>query len=256
MAIPEIVETLDVVPEVLREDYEQIAEGDNKGKFQLKIIAGLKKSQQQILAEKKRRDEELEALRRKYDGIEDPQQARDAIARIREIEERKAREEGDFESLKKSMQDGFDKQKQTLEAEITLRDRHIEKYLIESQASAAIAALEGKPVLLMPHIKSQTRVVKDADGFRAEVIDQKSGQVRYNSKGEPMTIRELVEEMAASDDYAPAFRARGEGGSGARRTEGGSTPAIRSKADFKSATEKAAYIREHGADKYNALPVK
>lgn len=89
----------------------------------------------------------------------------------------------------------------------------LERYLIGQEATAQIAAHDGIPMLLMPHVTRQTKVVVDGDEFVARVVDAQ-GDLRVNAAGAPMTVKDLVAEMKANAEYAPAFKSPAKGGSG------------------------------------------
>ena len=248
MALQEVLDSLDGLPEQFHEDYEK----SDDGKFYLKIVKGLKSNNAAILAEKKRLQDQVKA----FEGV-DPEKAREALKKLQDMDEEAARKAGDFESLKKSMQEGFDREKASLQTEISFRDSVLERSLIEAEAAQAMVPLKGSPKLLMPHVKAQTKVERTETGFVGRVIDPATKQVRYNSKGEPMTVAELVAEMSNSEDYAVAFKAEGIGGGGAERSNPpGVKKTVTSKADLKRTKEKSAYIKEQGLAAWEALPAK
>lgn len=107
--------------------------------------------------------------------------------------------------------------------------------------------------LLLPHVRTHTRV-KEVDGkFYVEVID-KDGNARIaDGKGTPMTIQGLVAEMRGSDTFGRAFEGSGNSGSGKQPGHGGGG-AAKKKSDFKSEKERAQWVEANGLAAYNALP--
>lgn len=90
----------------------------------------------------------------------------------------------------------------------------VENLLITQQAKADIIAAKGVPELLLPHIAKMSRVSEKDGEFFVEVID-KEGNVRIgDTKGNPMTIAQLVEEMRGSEIYGRAFEGEGTSGTG------------------------------------------
>jgi hypothetical protein len=86
-----------------------------------------------------------------------------------------------------------------------------------------------------------------------------------DGKGNPMTIRDLVKEMRASEIFGRAFNGSGQSGSGTQPANGGGgIPQIRTKADLyknidpknKRAMDQArqTYVQANGPDAYIALP--
>ena len=96
---------------------------------------------------------------------------------------------------------------------------------MEATAVNALNKHKGNVELLLPHVKSMTRVEQDGNGnFVARVVDQ-DGHPRISMKQgsqDPMTIDELVGGMKTSDTFAPAFAGSGATGSGATGNSAGS----------------------------------
>lgn len=110
--------------------------------------------------------------------------------------------------------------------------RAIDDLLIDSQATSAIASNKGIPELLLPAIKSRTKVVKSAEGRFSSVVVDADGETRFNGKGDPMTIAELVIELKDDKTYGRAFEADVQGG-------GGTPPAPKKKSVSQSQKAKA-----------------
>jgi hypothetical protein len=92
----------------------------------------------------------------------------------------------------------------------------LEKYLVDAAATAALAAEKGNTTLLMPHVKSQVKVVADAEGnYGVRVVDAQ-GNVRFGANAQEMGIADLVTEMKANKTFAGAFESTQAGGTGAR----------------------------------------
>ena len=90
----------------------------------------------------------------------------------------------------------------------------LERYLIGDAANAALASANVvSPTLLLPHVKSQVKVVKNGNDFVAAVVDAE-GNARMNSKGAPMSVADLVAEMKTKPEFMPAFKSEVKSGSG------------------------------------------
>lgn len=101
------------------------------------------------------------------------------------------------------------------DGEITGMRSSLDKYLLNSEATAAIAAEKGVPDLLMPFIMQQAKVQQTENGdYVARVLDE-SGEIRYNGKGDPMSVTELVQSMKADAKYGRLFDAETPAGGGA-----------------------------------------
>lgn len=140
-----------------------------------------------------------------------------------------ARDAGDeagakrWEKMKAELVAGHEKEKSTLAKERDELRGSLDRYLVDSEATSALAELKGSPKLLLPHVRTHVKVMKEGDGYVARVVD-KDGDPRVNSQGLPLTIKDLVGEMKKSPDYAMAFEASGNSGGGKRPGNSGGTP--------------------------------
>jgi hypothetical protein len=81
----------------------------------------------------------------------------------------------------------------------------LEHYMRENAAEQALSAAGARGNILLPHVISRTKLIKDSNGkYLLRVIDS-DGDERFGSDGKPMTIEGLVTEMRQSDDYSFAF---------------------------------------------------
>jgi hypothetical protein len=130
---------------------------------------------------------------------------------------------------------------------VKLRGR-LERYLVDAKATAAIAAAEGEPELLLPIVKRFMKVTEDLDTgeFSTSIVDDKGG-ARVNGKGDPLTVDELLLEMKSSEKLGRAFKASGASGGGSS-PGGGSNPKTtpagvpKTWAEAKTAEDKAKFI--------------
>lgn len=178
-------------------------------------------------------------------------------ALIAEQEQNKHREleaKGQWEELKKQMNErhqlDIKKWEGLTQAEkdnnLKLRGK-LERYLIDAKATAAIAAAEGEPELLLPIVKRFMKVTEDENGeFYTSIVDDKGG-ARVNGKGDPLTIEELLVEMKSSEKLGRAFKASGSSGGGSS-PGGGSNPKLppagvpKTWAEAKTPEDKAKFI--------------
>ena len=101
----------------------------------------------------------------------------------------------------------------------------LETQLIDNAVSQAIVASDGNSTLLLPHVKSHVKMVKDdATGeFRAVVVNP-DGTPRYSmvKAGENMAIDELItSDFKTNDMYMSAFANGNTGGGGGGGGGGG-----------------------------------
>lgn len=222
MALKAVLDKLDGLPADVAKEYKQSADGKfvldvaPEGGMALENVTGLRNS---LAATRTERDEATEALKPwKALGV-DPTKAKEAITKVAEMAnwtpEQKVQEQ-----LKAREDQLAAKHKTELDPIRAERDQAIaqmQKMLVTSVATAALAAEKGSVELLLPVIERQTRVRKVGERYVAEVLDEK-GNARVSptpGKDGDMTVGELVLELKKDARYARAFDGSGASGSGA-----------------------------------------
>jgi hypothetical protein len=255
MALKAIVDSLEVVPEAVRSEYEA-----KDGKFVLKVegaedVTGLKKNRDEILSEKQKVAAELE----KYKGLGlAPEKIKELADAALKAEEEKHKAEGNWDTLKTTLNQQHANQLAEKETAISGLTKTVESLMVDSVAAQEFAAQKGESLLLLPHVKGHTKVVQKDGKFIVQVLDD-AGQPRISpaGNGNPMTIAELVTEMKADTRFGRAFDGSGASGSGAPKDGSRSgTGAVKSLADLKSAKAKSDFIDQFGLDAFKALPPK
>jgi hypothetical protein len=141
-----------------------------------------------------------------------------------------------WEKMKGSLEQGYKKQLEGKDGELSAMGKTLQKYLVTTAAVQAIASNKGVPELLLPHIQGQTKVIKEGEDYVVRVVDQ-AGDPRGNASGGFMTVEDLVKEMKASTVFGRAFESEAKGGSG---TPPGSQQRQQQQGRELSATEKIA----------------
>lgn len=250
------VDNLDAIDEAHKALYEK--DGD---KFRLKID-GLPQPEDTTnlkTALQKERKAAAEAAKRakEYEGLG---LTAEEIAAL--VEEKKKKDEndakraGDFEKLKAQMNEKHAAELKAREDAVSRMRGTVEKYLINSEATAAIAAEKGIPDLLLPHVQRFVKVVEQDGDYLVQVVDTK-GDPRVNGKGEPLTISDLVKEMKSNEIFGRAFEGSGKSGSGTppnHNGPAGSGSDIKRRSDFKDEIDRGRWITEHGLEAYQRLP--
>jgi hypothetical protein len=174
------------------------------------------------------------------------------LATQAEAEADKAAKAGEWDKLRAQMNEKHAIDLKAKEETISAMRKRLEAELVDAKAVAAIAAAKGVPELLLPHVQRHVKVSED---FNVMVVDAK-GDPRVNGKGDPLSIPDLIEEMKANEIYGRAFEASGQSGSGTRPgNNGGGSPQITRRSEFKSEKERAAFVDAFGMDVYKALPL-
>lgn len=222
MALKALLGSLDGLPADVAKEYTKSEDGKFRlavepvDGFVLENVGGLKSA----LATERSQREQFEKSLKSFEGL-DPQQAREALKRLEEIKnwspDQKVQEQ--IASSVKTVESKFKTELEQREAAIKSLNGALSGALIDQAATSAIAKLNGTPELLLPHIRSMTRI-RDVGGKHVvEVIDPTNGTVRISPKGtstSPMTIDELVEEMQKDKIFGRAFAGSGSSGGGAQ----------------------------------------
>lgn len=247
-----LVDKLDDVEEPFRGLYVETEDKKFRLDADIEDVTGLKNS---VQATRKERDEAQKQIQAWKKLGKTPEEIEALLAQQEEAERTKAEKAGEWDKLKVQMNEKHQQELAKREDEIKKRDAQIERLMIESTATQAIAAAEGVPTLLLPHIKASTKILHEDGQYSVRVVDDK-GNPRVNGKGDFLTIADLVEEMKKSEVFGVAFKAKGGGGGAPPAGGGGGNPPAGGKPRSKmTQQEKSAYIAEHGQAAYLNLPM-
>lgn len=222
--------------------------------YALEDVSGLKST----LGKKQTRLDQLEKEVVKYKDL-DPDKARAALSELEELRKLDPDKEADkiantkFEAAKSQLLTKHEKELSDERARAEKYRNKIDELLRDQRATVELAKHKGSIKLLLPHIRNHTRVVEEGDDFKLEVIDA-SGNIRIgNSKGEPMSLEDLILEMRNSEEYGRAFEGDGKSGSGKLPGTGhGGTPGL--KRSQMTAQQKHEYQQKHGQAAFLKLP--
>ncbi|MDA3971341.1 MAG: hypothetical protein PF442_08315 [Desulfobulbaceae bacterium] len=147
----------------------------------------------------------------------DPERYKTLEEQAAKAEEDRAVKAGEWDSVKKQLLDAHAKDKTSWEEEKATLRKSLEDNVLIATATQAIAAEKGSLKLLMPHVRTLTKL--DESG-RPVVVDE-DGQVRVGSDGKPLAIAQLVAEMKEDvEGYGGAFASSGATGSGSTGSTG------------------------------------
>ena len=216
-----VVEKIEDAPETVRSFYKAREDGkfvlavEESDGYALENISGLKSA----LGKERSTREQLERDVVRFKDI-DPDKAREALEKWAEFQAIDPAKEADKIANTKfeAARDQLVKSHEAALKPVTDRNAKLEAAVDgltrKQTATLAIAEAKGAVELLLPHVLKHTKVKETDDGeFETEVVDA-AGALRFNAKGEPMTVRELVAEMRGSEAFARAFDGDGQSGSG------------------------------------------
>tara|TARA_R100000152_G_C6780095_1_gene212455 strand:+ start:2303 stop:3106 length:804 start_codon:yes stop_codon:yes gene_type:complete len=221
-------EEREALDETMQQQYESIDDGrwilqvDSVDGYALEDVTGLKAA----LSKERTLAREASNLAKSFEGM-DAEAARAALEKVSEMDnwtpQDKVAEQ--IERRERQLVAKHEKALADSGAENAHLRSQLDKHLIEAAAVNALNKHKGNIELLLPHVKSMTRVEQDGSGnFVARVVDQ-DGHPRISMKQgsqDPMTIDELVGSLRQSDTFAPAFAGSGATGSGATGNSAGS----------------------------------
>jgi len=254
-----IIDTVDGLPDAVKEHYKQGDDGkyvltvEAVNGFSLEDVTGLKNA----LGKERSTRESLEKAAAKFKDL-DPDKAREALAKLAELSEIDPKKEADklaqvkVDAIKAQLLESHSKDIKARDEALSTYRSQIEKLLVDSAATAALAEAKGSVDLLLPHIRNAARVVEKDGVFAVEIVSP-DGAPKVNAKGDNMSIKELVAEMRQSDVFGRAFEASGNSGTGKGPSNGtgGTGQLKRSQMTLK---QKADYVAEHGQEAFLKLP--
>lgn len=188
--------------------------------FALENVKGLKTA----LSSERTAREEAERKIKVFDGL-DAGKAKDALKKVEEMAnwkpDDKVKEQ--IEAIKNQLTEKHQGELGKKDESLKSLTGQLEKVMIEAAAIKAIAENKGSAALLLPHVKSATRMRQTDKGeYFVEVIGD-DGNARISPAAgstTSMSITELVAEMKTQETFAPAFEGSGASGSGASGSSG------------------------------------
>lgn len=258
MALKRVVDSIEDVPENLRELYVETPTGKYRLDAEDDDSAELKRA-----IEKERKNSEtlklaLEKFRKEHGDI-DPEEFRALKADAEKREQERAAKAGEWDKVKAQIEEKYGKEIAQRDQALQETEAAYRRTLLEGAALSAIAAEKGIPAMLMPKVLKHLRDKKSDGKFDVVVVDEQGNErisPRSGSDG-PMTVAELVTELKADAVWARAFDGSSSSGGGATQNgSNGVASGVRTKADLKSREAKSAFIDKHGLAAFDALPLQ
>lgn len=251
--LPLTTDNIESIPEAARALYEE-----RDGKFHLPV-AGLEDTSglKSALEKERKAARELEKRVKRWESLgKTDEEIADLLKAQEEAEAKRAKEAGDTEAILKQHQDKWAKERAALESELNAARASERNAIIENSIMAALtkASATEEGIDLMPDRLANRIKFETQDGKRVVRIMQPDGETPMAGSGKDglATFDDLVKEAMAK--WPSLFKGTGAGGSGTppKQSAGGTGGKKRSEM---SAAERAAYIKEHGIETYNKLPM-
>lgn len=174
---------------------------------------------------------ERRKFEKKYEGI-DPEYYSELSAKAEKEKQDKLKAKGEFEQILKDTVSKKDEQINQLMNQV--KTIKVDGTLLDT-ASKYKAVNPGQVSQLL---KDQVKMNEAGD---VEIVDPKTGQVRYNDKGEHLTISELVGEFLTTNPHFVAATPAGSGASSKVGDVGSSEKFDITKLDMSKAEDRAKY---------------
>ena len=166
-------------------------------------------------------------LQKKLDDIEarfkgvDPDKYNELLKQIEDGEDNKLRDEKKFDELLQKKTEAMQAAHAQALADREERVKGLEashrKLLIDNEVlSAATKAGAHNPEKILSIVRGNLDLVEKDGAFNSVVKDGK-GELRFNKKGDPMSIGDLLGELTESDGYL--FKPGDAGGAGSQSSE-------------------------------------
>jgi len=158
-------------------------------------------------------NEDVGALRRAKDREvqarkDAEKKAREAEAKLAELDGNDARKRGDIEALEKSWKDKYDKDTGELKTKLEAKDGFISKSLVDNVASSIAAEISTTPALILPHIRARLTADLEGDTPTTKVLGA-------DGKPSASTVDDLKKEFVDNKEFATIIRASKASGGGA-----------------------------------------
>jgi hypothetical protein len=169
-----------------------------------------KKAVEEVLAQFKAFGDDPDTVKSKFDEMQ------------QQIAEASKTGKADWEAMKAEL---VKQQNAVLEEEknkTQLMEKTVAKHLIDATGIKELESEKGSTALLMPVIRSRSKVVKEGDEYVVRITNE-DGTPAIDNQGNPLTVSGLVKSLKEHDSYKRAFDSEGTSGGGTP-PGGGSAP--------------------------------
>ena len=247
-ALKAVLDSLDGVPEELREHYEQ--DGDI---FRIRVDGYDDTGLKVVLEDLKQKNDELrDRLATVPDNFDVAEL--EELRKLRQtVQDEQARAAGDWDKLKGDMETRHAKELDAVRTSNANLESQLEQIIKKDAATRALADANARVTAMLPHVLGRISVITEEGSKKA---------VATGLDGEPTDIPTLVSQMReAGQEWDWGFQSSGAAGGGsAGRGGAGRVGQIRTKADLGDANTdsgrlaRANYIRDNGLDAFKDLP--
>jgi hypothetical protein len=224
IVLKNIVDSLDDIDEPYRAAYTEGKDGEGNPVYQLQTEdnIGLKTALERERGNVQNLEKELKPIK---DAKITVSRYKEMQSELKALREKSDKGETDLEKLKAEMSERYDSEMVAKDERINELTGVIRKLVVEDAAMKAIVEAKGNPKLLTPHVMNHLDMEERNGTFKAVVVDEANKPRIGDMHGNPMTVKQLVEELRDDDSYAAAFDGRQKSGAGVQtRTTSGTLP--------------------------------
>lgn len=234
MALKAVLQSLDGVPESLRNEYKE-----RDGKFYLDIegiddhdgVGALRRAKDYEKEEAKKAKERARELQAELDKLNDQ------LLDLR----KNGVPKGDVEALEQSYKDRLTKREEELNARINALTSQITNVMVDGEAMRLANEIAAKPEfvdLLLPHVRGRLKLESSEDGTHITRVLDKDG------KPSSLTLDDLKKELQGNKAFAPILAGSKAHGGGSNGGGGGGAPSNKKMKDM-SEHERVTLYREN-----------
>jgi len=189
--------------------------------FALENVTGLKATLSDRMERHKKAQKRLEQF-----GDVTPEQVRDLKAAVDSYKAGGVTDKAAIEAAVKQVQEKYDTERQTWTERESKLKRQVRHWMLEAKADEAISKMAKDAraaTILRPHVLAQLDMAEE-NGELSPVVRGSDGNPRLSLKTDnngPMSIDELVEQMAKDPTYEMVFKGNESAGSGSDGGAGG-----------------------------------
>lgn len=243
MALAYEVESLDDVPEPLRDQY-----SEKDGRFVLEVQGAVPKAK---LDEFRDNNIALMEQVKRYEGI-DPDRVAELERDQKDRERRKAEERGEYERLLGETKEQYEARIAKKDEELSATRNQLKELVRDQRLKAELldAGLrQGTLDVATAYAAKYVQTDTDQDGKLQTVVVDDDGKPRLNDAGDPMSLGEFVGWFSETDAGLALFESGLRKGSGAAGNNAGGGATSKKKRSEMTPAEKSAWIaaaRENG----------
>ena len=163
----------------------------------------------------------------------------------KELADKELEGKGQWEALKLQLNETNNKKIETLSTEkdavISNYKKALDTELVENVSIKEIEKVKGNSLFLLPHMKDKVKTIQNEDGSFATIVVNENGEQRFGDDATtPFEVKDLVAELQAKPEFAPAFPTQNDGSGNAGGAGGAGSPGVNPwKAETKNITQQA-----------------